>query len=80
MLGIADGVVYAAIGTRLLAYDEAAAQGCTGAPRICTPVWTYDFGTAGITTDFSLWAGHIYVTTRNLQTGNNTQHVFSLPS
>jgi len=32
--------VYAPVGTGVAAYDAAGVQGCSGAPKICTPLWS----------------------------------------
>jgi outer membrane protein assembly factor BamB len=40
---VANGLVYAGLaGGRLAAFDAAGVTGCSGSPKVCTPVWTSD--------------------------------------
>ena len=77
---IANGVMIAVRGAQLLAFDEHGAVGCSGAPKICAPLFTFDLGTNASTMNVSVWDGRLYARTRNFTTAVDTEHVFVAPS
>jgi hypothetical protein len=60
---IANGRVYRSVGSQLAAYDLHGSANCSGAPKVCTPLWTADAG-AGVRAP-AVANGLVYVSTAN---------------
>lgn len=79
---VANGVLYASQGTKLMAFSSGATTGCaplgpSSPPIVCSPVWSSTL--PGEVRDALVWNGRVYVLAHSTTTGIETQHVFELP-
>ena len=77
---IANGVLFIVQGTQLLAFDQHGQRACSGAPKVCASLFSYDLGTNNTTMHIAVWDGRLYLQTHNFSNNNNVQHVFTAPS
>jgi hypothetical protein len=60
---IANDIVFTTRGGVLSAYDANAVKGCSGTPRVCTPVWSYTLAGRSDVLSLEVWNGRVYVGT-----------------
>ena len=73
-VGVAGGVAYVLGDHDILAFDEAASEGCHGAPKVCDPLWSAPLGDVQSMAP-RISGGRVYTVTPNTE----LIHVFSLP-